>query len=139
MTFDPENRVVKLCAQGMDLEGESPNLAAKKFNDAWKLASTPLEKSIAAHYVARHQPSKSEKLHWDEMALAYAIKAEKETLFFLPSLLLNIARGYEDLGRTAEALIGYKQAKKCLEAIPNDGYKKFVALGINKGLERLST
>lgn len=63
MEFDPNNNVVKLCAQGMDMEGKG-NLeeASKLFFQAWEEATNDFEKFTAAHYVARHQKSAADKL-----------------------------------------------------------------------------
>jgi hypothetical protein len=74
MQFDPENPVNKLCVQGMMLEGEAkPAEAAALFLPAWEIAANATEKFTAAHYVARHQKSVADKLHWDETALSYAL------------------------------------------------------------------
>ncbi|HWD88902.1 MAG TPA: hypothetical protein VG367_12290 [Mucilaginibacter sp.] len=62
MHFDPENPVVKLCAQGMLLEGEGKHSeAAKLFHKAWADASDDLEKFTAAHYVAKYQNCVNDK------------------------------------------------------------------------------
>jgi hypothetical protein len=58
MQFDPENPIVKLCAHGMQLEGEGkPGEASATFNQAWGQAINDFEKFTAAHYVARNQDS----------------------------------------------------------------------------------
>jgi len=58
MEFDPNNNVVKLCAQGMSLEGQGKlEEASKVFTKAWNDATSNFEKFTAAHYVARHQAS----------------------------------------------------------------------------------
>ena len=49
MQFDPENPVNKLCAQEMQLEGEGKQSEASQvFNQAWKQATTNLEKLTAS-------------------------------------------------------------------------------------------
>jgi hypothetical protein len=56
MQFDPNNNIVKLCTQGMSLEGEGKKEEALKlFQQAWDEATHDFEKFTAAHYVARHQ------------------------------------------------------------------------------------
>ncbi|ULT26009.1 hypothetical protein KUH03_03290 [Sphingobacterium sp. E70] len=54
MHFDPNNHVIKLCTQGMDIEGR-PEEASKLFMQAWHEATKDFERFIASHYVARHQ------------------------------------------------------------------------------------
>ncbi len=98
MQFDPENPVNKLCAQGMMLEGEAkPTEAAALFAQAWAIAANPVEKFTAAHYVARHQNSIADKLHWDEIALQNALEMHNpEIKQVYPSLYLNVAKCHED-------------------------------------------
>src|SRR3569833_4289988 len=105
MKFDPENKAVKLCAEGMQLEGEGrQEEAAALFNQAWAEATDDLEKYTAAHYVARHQNGPADKLLCDEKALSFALKIQDESMKgSLPSLYLNIAKGYEDLGDNTHA------------------------------------
>ena len=75
MKFDQENKVVQLCAKGMELEGEGElKQAAGIFSKAWGTADTDYEKCIAAHYLARHQEDVCSKLRWDEIALGHALK-----------------------------------------------------------------
>src|SRR5688572_23030565 len=99
MHFDPDNKVVQLCAQGMGFEGEGDMAQAKKsFLNAWAEATTDLEKFTSAHYVARHQDSALEKLKWDETALNFALKIEETSMQgYYPSLYLNVAKCHEDL------------------------------------------
>jgi rifampin ADP-ribosylating transferase len=79
MQFDPGNKIVKLCAQGMDMEGEGkPEDACRLFLQAWNEATDDFEKFIAAHYVARHQKSVAHKLEWDETALRLARKVNND-------------------------------------------------------------
>ena len=50
MHFEPDNKIVKLCARGMDMEGEGKNEEASKvFLQAWEQASDDKEKFTAAH------------------------------------------------------------------------------------------
>jgi hypothetical protein len=62
--FDPANRVVALCAEGMAREGE-PGVALRLFEEAWAARTDDFEAAIAAHYVARHQPTAEEALRWN--------------------------------------------------------------------------
>jgi hypothetical protein len=46
MQFDPNNNIVKLCAQGMTLEGEGKKTEALKlFQQAWTKQQTTLKNS----------------------------------------------------------------------------------------------
>ncbi len=99
MKFSPSNNIVKLCLQGMDMEEKGkPEEAGKLFLQGWNEATNDFEKFLAAHYVARHQKTVSDKLKWLETDLEYALKINDDTVkSALPSLYLNIAKCYEDL------------------------------------------
>jgi len=48
MQFDPENPIIKLCAHGMQLEGEGkPDEASATFLQAWEQAANDFEKFTA--------------------------------------------------------------------------------------------
>ena len=96
MRFDPTNEIVQLCAEGMNLEGEdNGDQAAHLFMRAWHLAKNDYEKFIAAHYVARQQPSVTAKLEWDLAALDAASKVSgDEVKGAYPSLYLAIPQKY---------------------------------------------
>ncbi len=56
MEFNPSNNVIKLCVQGMDMEGKgNAEEASRLFLQAWNEATNDFEKYIAAYFVARHQ------------------------------------------------------------------------------------
>ena len=137
MLLDPDNKIVQCCARGMALEGEGRHKqAAKTFRQAWRNAENPLEKAIAAHYVARHQPSLTDKLKWDQQALAYALDVKTEGIQeFFPSLYLNIGKCYEDLLDNAA---NYQQALSFAHQLPDDGYGQMIRAGILAGLQRLA-
>jgi rifampin ADP-ribosylating transferase len=140
MNFDPSNRVVKFCTEGMDLEGQGNPIAARAlFIQAWNEASNDFEKFIAAHYVARHQDTVSEKLRWDEMALYFALRTETQsTNGALPSLYLNIAKCHEDLGDMIKAKAIYEIAWSLVRSLPDDGYGNMIRAGVKAGLERVT-
>lgn len=140
MHFDPENPINKLCAQGMLLEGKArPAEAAALFAQAWELAADPVEKFTAAHYVARHQNSVAGKLHWDELALQYALEADQpEVQHIYPSLYLNIAKCHEDLGDPERAKASYLLALHYAASLPDEGYSNMIRSGISSGLDRIS-
>lgn len=138
MQFDTNNPIIQLCAQGMQFEGEGkPAEAAALFIQAWNKASTPMEKFTAAHYVARHQPTVSDKLHWDEVCLAHALQIEGDEIkATYPSLYLNIGKCHEDLGNTLEAHKNYQLAQLFTNHLQNDGYGTMIKAGIKNGLRR---
>src|SRR5438067_13186488 len=100
MEFNPSNNVIKLCVQGMDMEGKGkPDEASGLFLQAWNEATNDFEKFTAAYYVARHQNSISDKLKWLETALQYALNTNNDSVKgAFPALYLSIAKCYEDLG-----------------------------------------
>lgn len=137
MHFDPDNHVVKLCIQGMDSEG-IPEEASKLFIQAWNEATNDFERFIAAHYVARHQKSVADKLKRDETALNLALKINDDTVSgAYPSLYLNIAKCYEDLGDRKSAGKNYQLALSFTDRLSDDGYGNMIKGGILNGIERL--
>lgn len=139
MEFDPANTIVKLCALGMEMEGKGkPEEAGKLFLQAWNEATNDFEKFIAAHYVARHQKTVADKLKWDETALQLALKMNNDTVKeAFPSLYLNIAKCYEDLGDFNEAKRNYDLALSFTNMLPDNGYGNMMKNGILKGIERV--
>lgn len=100
MEFDPNNGVIQLCIQGMDLEAKDQTEPAHRmFLKAWGEATNDFEKFIAAHFVARHQKNIGDKLQWLETALQFALKINDNSVNgALPSLYSRIADCYKDLG-----------------------------------------
>src|SRR5258708_31371703 len=139
MLFDPDNKIVKLCADGMILEGKGkPQEAYQLFLQAWDEAANDIEKFTAAHYVARHQKTIPDKLKWDELALASVLKINEENIKeTFPSLYLNIAKCYEDLKDFTIAKTNYELALSFADNLPDNGYGKMIRSGIMSGLERV--
>ena len=139
MLFDPNNHVIKLCAQGMNLEGEGKrDEALKLFQMAWNDAINDLEKFTSAHYIARHQKSISDKLKWDEIALNLALNVNDEIIKGLyPSLYLNVGKCYEDLNDIDNARKNYELAHSFIHFLPDDGYGKMIKDGIMNGIARV--
>ena len=139
MLFDTNNKIVKLCAQGMAREGESEKEEASKlFQQAWDEATNDFEKFISAHYMARHQEGITGKLKWDETALQLALKINDDNVKeAYPSLYLNIAKCYEDLDDFDNARKNYQLALSCSDILPEDGYGNMIKGGIRKGIERV--
>lgn len=105
MEFSPFNNVVKLCIQGMEMEEKGKAGEARKlFLQSWDEATNDFERFLAAHYIARHQKTVSDMLNWLETALQFALKIDDESVkSAFPSLYLNIAKCYEDLGDSNKA------------------------------------
>lgn len=140
MLFDPDNNVVKLCAQGMNLEGKGKLKDANRlFLQAWKEATNDFEKFTAAHYVARYQKSVEEKLKWDETALQLAFKIDDDTIKeTYPSLYLNIAKCYEELNDFVNAKKNYQLALSFTNKLPDNGYGDMIIEGIKNGIKRVT-
>jgi hypothetical protein len=137
--IDPQNKIVQLCAEGMQEEGAGKPEAAKAlFLQAWNEAANAFEKLIAAHYVARLQGSAPGKLEWDTQALNYAKEVSDEGIKgAFPSLYLNIAKGYEDMDDTQAAEDNYRLALSFVPFLQDDGYGKMILSGIEAGLKRV--
>ncbi|AYB29649.1 rRNA adenine methyltransferase [Chryseolinea soli] len=138
MLYDPQNKTIQRCAQGMTLEGEGRGeVAAVIFRQAWDEATTDLEKFIAAHYVARHQPGVSGKLQWDKTALDHAQRVpDVQVKGAYPSLYLNIAKDYEDLQEFILARDNYETALFYTQFLNDDGYGGMIRAGIAAGIAR---
>lgn len=139
MLFDPDNPIIKLCTQGMELEGQGrPDEACKLFVQAWNEATSDFEKFTSAHYVARHQETVPDKLHWDEQALKYALRVNAPMMnAALPSLYLNIAKCHEDLKDLTKAREHYKLALSHTQFLSDDGYGNLIKRGILSGIEHV--
>ena len=138
MQFDPDNNIIKRCAEGMRLEGEGKkDEAMQLFVQAWNEAANDFEKFTAAHYVARHQKSIADKLQWDHTALNLALKIKDQDMKeAYPSLYLNIGKCYEDLNDLNNAQKNYQLALSFTNSLPGDGYGKMITAGIVNGIER---
>lgn len=100
MEFDPSNNVVKICLKAMAMEEITrTEEAGKLFLQAWNEAIYDFEKFISAHFLARYQKNALDKLKWLEITLQTALRINDDTVkSAFPSLYLNIAKCYEDLG-----------------------------------------
>src|ERR1041385_2987212 len=98
--INPENPIVKLCVAGMQAEAAGDlDGARRQFTEAWEQAGDDFERCIAAHYVARHQATAEERLRWNRQAHGFAeAVGDDRVVDFFPSLLLNLANSYEEMG-----------------------------------------
>jgi tetratricopeptide (TPR) repeat protein len=138
--MDPDNPIVKLCVDGMKAESEGRiDEARLLFVQAWKQSKNDFDACIAAHYVARHQKTLEETLHWNNEALERAEAVNDERVHgFYPSLYLNFGKAHEDLGNWEQAKRHYELAAAKMSNLPLEGrYGDVVRDGIKRGLQRV--
>lgn len=141
MQFDPNNKVVKLCAEGMQFEAEGKiDEAHSLFQQAWDIAADDFEAFTAAHYLARNQKDPADVLKWNLEALkrANAIRGD-ETKEHYPSLYLNVGKSYETLNDNKEANNYYQFAADYSSFLPSGKYSDMIRMGIAAGLNRTGT
>ena len=139
MIVDADNPVVKLCAAGMAIEGDAP-AARELFARAWDLRTDDFDASIAAHFVARHQSTAEQTLHWNQLAVRHAeAVTDGRATEFLASLYLNLGESYRVVGAYAEAAESAMLARAALVHLPSGGYRDFVTMGIDRLQERLGS
>lgn len=121
MEFNPNNPIIRLCVEGMDLEAKGqPKEAAAIFMRAWNASTNDFEKFISAYYVARHQQNSTDHLKWLEIALQLASDVEGESAkSALPNLYFNIAKCYEELNAPSNAK-KYSAIAETLKERPTD-------------------
>lgn len=130
--LDPTNPVVALCAEGMALDG-TPAEAARLFAQAWDARRDDLDAAIAAHFVARHQPTAAETLRWNALAVRHAEAVlDGRAAGLLASLYLNLGDAQANVGELESAAASMRQAAAALEAVAAGGYRDLVALGIQR-------
>jgi SAM-dependent methyltransferase len=109
------------------------------FERAWELRTDDFDACVAAHYLARHQPDPASALEWNARALRHAEAAGSERVRgFFPSLLLNLAKAYEDVGDLAAAALHYERAAEAARELPDDGYSAMIRRGISSGRARVA-
>lgn len=138
MQFDPNNKIVQLCTEGMNAAATGqPDTAHHLFRQAWDLADNDFDALTAAHFLARHQTTQEDTLKWNLEALhrAFAIKSE-EIKGYYPSLYLNVAKAYEDLNNLPTAVQHYQLAASYSHHLPEGSYSNMIKTGISNGLKR---
>jgi tetratricopeptide (TPR) repeat protein len=138
--MDPDNPIVKLCAEGIAAEFQHRfDDARRLFTEAWEASSDDYEACIAAHYLARRQESPEEALRWNLEAMNRADAVGDSRVDGLyPSLLLNMGYSHEALGNLAEASRYYDLASERIDILPADGYGDLVRSGIEAGRKRIA-
>ena len=138
MTIDPDNPIVKLCAAGMEAEARDHGEAKVLFERAWREATSAYEACMAAHYLARHQPTPIATLEWNRIALERAWACERaEVAGFLPSLELCLGVAYEAMGELGAARAHFEAAREAATALSADGYGEMIERGIEAALARV--
>ncbi len=110
--FDFNNHIIKLCMTGMGWEESgNSNDALAMFQKAWQETRDDYERFIASYHLGRIQKSTKDKLKWMETSLQFALKINDENVISAyPTLYLNIAKCYEELGDSENAKINYDLA-----------------------------
>jgi hypothetical protein len=138
--IDHNNPIVKLCGQGMEREQEGKGEEARQlFLTAWEESGLPVERAMAAHYVARYQDTVEMTLFWNQTAVNNADAVENDGAKDLyPSLYLNLGRSHEDTGSMSDAKRCYERAQQCLGDLPENGYRKLIQNACAAGLDRIT-
>lgn len=138
MNIDPENPVIKLCAEGVMAEMQRDfEAAAVLYGRAWALQGNDYEACIVAHYMARIQANPEDILHWNLEALRHAdMVADGSVAPFYPSLYLNAGRAYEELGRAWEARQCYEQGMAKAYILPDTELGKITRDALERALLR---
>ena len=138
MTIDPTNPVVALCAAGMEREG-TPDEARRLFQEAWEARRDDYDASVAAHFLARHQGTPADTLHWNARAVRHAeVVPDGRANERFASLYLNLADSHAAMGELASAVTVLERAEASLDLLPSGGYRDFVAMGIRRLQLRLA-
>jgi hypothetical protein len=134
--MDPDNPVVRLCAQGMQAEVEGRNLdAAALFREAWEAATDDYDACVAAHYLARHQSTPADTLHWNRQCLDRADRVGDDRVRgFYPSLHLNMARAHQDLDERGSAHEHYVRAAERIQDAAVGPYADGIRFAVAAGL-----
>lgn len=134
--MDPDNPVVRLCVQGMAAEAEGRDGDARAcFRQAWDAATDDYGKCVAAHYLARHQPTPAETLRWNQECLDRAdAVGDDRVRGFYASLHVNMGSAYRALGDADRAREHYVRAAAHIGDVPPGGYADWTRFGIADGL-----
>jgi tetratricopeptide (TPR) repeat protein len=140
MEIDPNNPVVKLCAEGIAIEMTGRTTEAMNlYRRAWEVRSDDYDACIAAHFLARLQITAAEALRWNGEALRHANAADPDRVkSFYPSLHLNLGKSYEDTGDLSEARKFYELAAQGAANLPDGRLTEMVRYGAAEGLRRVS-
>lgn len=113
MKFDPNNPIIKLCMKAMSLEeSEKIDETITVLHKAWDQASDDYEKFLVAYHLGIRQKSNMDKLKWMKTSLSSALRINDENVISAyPILYSNIAKYYDSMDHSDEALKNYDLAK----------------------------
>ncbi len=135
--IDGDNPVVQLCIAGMAVDGD-PVAAQRLFQQAWDARRDAYDASVAAHYLARHQHSAQDSLHWNRIAVDQAeVVADGRANVLFASLYLNLGDSYLALGDLGEAAAAANRGIAALALLPPGEYRAFVAYGLQRLFGRI--
>ena len=137
--IDADSLTAQLCVAGMTVDGD-PVAARAYFDRAWEARRDDYDASVAAHFVARHQPTAADTLRWNQVAVehAHAVPGGRAHPL-LASLYLNLGDSYLAVGRTTDAVVAAERGFAALQYLPPDGYRAFVAQGLERLRSRAAT
>jgi hypothetical protein len=136
--IDTDSRTAQLCAAGMAVEGDPP-AARALFVEAWEARCDAYDASIAAHFLARHQPSPELALHWNRVALEQARAVEPPRADpLLASLHLNLGDSHLALGNLSDAALAATHGIDALAHLSAGGYRDLVAMGLTRLRDRIA-
>ncbi len=103
--FDPRNKSVKSCLQGMALEDDGKmDDASTIFNNVFDTASNDFERYLASYYIARNKVNIEEKLIWFKKALELATHIDDvATTSALSKIYSEISNCYRELSNEDDA------------------------------------
>jgi hypothetical protein len=121
MEFSPNNTIVRLCLQAMDMEAKGKSENAKNlFLQAWGEATNEFEKFIAAYFIAGQQENPSGRLHWLQTALQLSLTINNDQVKPAFRVLYeSIAECYEKLNDLENARKNQELANSCTDE-PSD-------------------
>ena len=134
--MEQQSPITQFIVQGMQAEVEGrPEAAAALFLQAWESAADHYDACIAAHYVARHQKSPADTLHWNQVCLDRAdLVGDERVRGFYPSLHLNLARAHLDLGDPDAARDHFRRAAERVRDAAPGPYGEGIRFAVAKGL-----
>ena len=110
-----------------------PAEAQRLFELAWDARADDYDSAIAAHYLARHQPTPALTLEWNARAVKHCeLIGDDRAAELMPSLYLNLADSLVTAGRFDEARKVAARAAETLSILPAGGYRAFIANGISR-------
>ena len=136
--IEGDSLTARLCADGMAVDGD-PVAALALFEQAWAVRRDAYDAAIAAHFLARHQPSLELTLHWNRVAVDQALTlSPPRAAALLPSLYLNLGDSYLNTGDLDRAADAATLGAGALREVPVDGYSQLVGAGLQRLLSRIA-